>query len=485
MLKVSLIKLTMAAVILAMPSISIAENQNKATQQPAGWIKQFIPTNVDKKETVPEQIFSVPSDAGVDLSKELGLEELIELSLSINTETKAAWHLARQMSFKADESKGLNYPKVNIGVEVKGQNQYFQGMEGFATQNVYVEPYISVSYLILDFGKRAGEIEAARQRMLATQYSFNTLFQNVIYRVEKTYFEYQMVLQAIEASKVNLKLAESVDESARAAFENGLGTVEAVMDARRIKARAVYELEQLLNAGKVSLGEVAIMSGLPSNYPLKVAKAGSLTEPGALIDGVDKLISTALVYKPEMSEKYAQVREEEARINAARAELYPALYTGAYLGASINHFWVESPPQYASYNKIYPDFAVALAFNYELFDGSARKNRLAAAEESAKTARERLSGEQLVTVRGAWNAYYRYMTAKENLKFAVQLVETAKISRDSTAEGFKNGLNTVVESIAAERDLAEAEMIHTNALADLYVASAAVALATGTIGKKN
>ena len=468
---------------LLTPFVLMAEEKPVATPETGGWIKQFVPKAGDQKDYAPAATFLIPTETGIDISKELSLPDLVNLSLAINPTTRAAWYRAREMASRVEAAKGANYPTINVGVAVIGVDQFKNGTTGgYTSQQAIAEPYLAVNYLILDFGKRAGEIAVAEQGRLVSEFGFNSEFQEVVYRVEKAYFEHQMVLQSIEASRVNLKLAETIDDSAIAALENGLGTVEVAMDAKRIKAKAIYELEQLQNAGKVSLGDVAIQAGLPSNYPIKVARAGALREPGTLLDNVDRLISTALVYKPELSERYAHVREEEARISSAKAELYPALYTGAYLGAQFSHNWAEAPNEYASFNKIYPDIAVAITFNYELFDGWARKNRLSAAQESAKSAREQLSAEQLRTVRGAWNAYYRYMTAKEHLKFATQLVESAKTTRDSAAEGLENGLSTIVESLAADRDLAEAEMILTNAVSDLYIASAQIALATGTIG---
>jgi outer membrane protein TolC len=473
----------MVGMMLMLATCSLlADEQSRAVPETGGWIKQFVPKAGDKDNTVPAPNFSIPPETGIDISRELTLRDLVNLALAINPTTRAAWYRAREMASRAQAAKGANYPTINIGVAVIGTDQFKNGPTGgFAGQQAIAEPYFAINYLILDFGRRAGEIAAAEQGRLVAEFGFNIDYQDVVYRVEKAYFEHQMVMQSIEASRVNLKLAETVDDSAKTALENGLGTAEAVMDAKRIRAKAEFELKQLENACKVSLGEVAIQVGLPSNYPLKVARAGAMREPGPLVDSVDRLIATAMIYRPGLSEKYARVREEEAKISSSKAELYPALYTGAFLGAQFSHNWAEAPKEYASYNKLYPDIAVAITLNYELFDGSARKNRLAAAQESARSAREQLSAEQLRTVRGAWNAYYRYMTAREHLKFATQLVESARTSRDSSAEGLKNGLNTVVESLAAERDLAEAEMILTNTVSELYVASAQIALATGKI----
>jgi outer membrane protein TolC len=447
-----------------------------------GWTKQFKqPANGNEGKDAVQPV-SVPPEAGVTLDAELSLPDLVRLSLSMNPATRTAWHRAREMAARADTAKAADYPTVNVGVTVKGKNEFFNTMSyGMWSQAVYAEPYIAVTYLIFDFGKTEGDIKAADQQRLAAECGFNAEFQGAVYGMEKAYFEYQMARQAIDASLVNMKLAEALDDSAAAALANGLGTVESAADAKRIRARAAYELEKLQNAGKVALGEVSLQAGLPGNYPLKVARPQEWKESLPLTDGVDRLISTALVYKPEMSSKYARVREEEARASAARAELYPSVFTGAFLGAPFTHYWGESSGNTVSYNQIYPDFGASITLNYELFDGSARKNRLAAAEAAAKSAREELALERIRTVRGAWIAYYRYMTAREHVKFASQLADTARTARDSAAEGFKNGLSTVVELLAAERDLAEAEMIRTNSVAELFIASSQIALSTGTI----
>ncbi|MBK5189135.1 MAG: TolC family protein, partial [Gemmatimonadaceae bacterium] len=126
------------------------------------------------RDTLPSASTSLPSDLASRVST-LTLGDVVDLALRNNPETQISWANARAAAAAYGGSKGLYYPTINgeIGVTHLKSSPTFSKdsvLRPSLTQTNY-GPTFSVSWLIADLGGRAGTIEAARQALIAANWT--------------------------------------------------------------------------------------------------------------------------------------------------------------------------------------------------------------------------------------------------------------------------------------------------------------------------
>ena len=85
------------------------------------------------------------------------------------------------------------------------------------------------------------------------------------------------------------------------------------------------------------------------------------------------------------------------------------------------------------------------------------------------------------TTAAVWKAYFNYRAARKKLEYAESLLRASQDAYDANREGYGLGLNTIVELLTGERDLANARYLVVQTRADLLTRSAELAWAAGAM----
>ncbi len=118
---------------------------------------------------------------------------------------------------------------------------------------------------------------------------------------------------------------------------------------------------------------------------------------------------------------------------------------------------------------------------WDAFAGFAHVNTILRAEAERDAARADFYRGQLDVASEVWRAYYAFTTALRKYQYAQALLHASQAAYDSNFGSYKNGLATIVDLLSAERDLADAKYTLVGSRADVLIAAAAVAYATGAI----
>jgi outer membrane protein TolC len=122
---------------------------------------------------------------------------------------------------------------------------------------------------------------------------------------------------------------------------------------------------------------------------------------------------------------------------------------------------------------------VTLNLQWTVFDGGARRNRLAqaranvhAAEAQAIVARNQIADE-------VWTAYSNLNTALRQRQAALALLQAADQSYSAALESYNYGVRSLLDVTAAQRTLAQARSADVLARTQVLTALADLALRTG------
>jgi outer membrane protein len=126
------------------------------------------------------------------------------------------------------------------------------------------------------------------------------------------------------------------------------------------------------------------------------------------------------------------------------------------------------------------EYGAFLRFEWKLFDGFERENALREAAALRGAADADLAALELRAIREVWKTYADVKTALRKHEYALALLAASQEAYEATLESYRSaGLASVLDLLAAERDLARARTTEIQSRADLLTSSAALTFAAG------
>jgi outer membrane protein len=218
--------------------------------------------------------------------------------------------------------------------------------------------------------------------------------------------------------------------------------------------------------------------GIPPTALMRVADLSALALPTGLAGSVEQIIDRTLARRPDLASRLAALRAREAEERRAVAEFWPRLFLSGSVVQNVQRYRVGPP--FGRFTMNETEYGAFLNFEWKLFDGFERNNALREASSLRQASEADLSALELRAIREVWKAYSDVKTALRKYEYAVALLAASQEAYDSTLESYRSaGLATVLDLLAAQRDLARAKTTDIQSRADLLTAAAALTFAAG------
>lgn len=413
----------------------------------------------------------------IDPAKTYTLPELIDLAESNNPETYVAWQRARSQAANLGIARSELYPALAAAALAEGsRDEAFFGTRFYRQTVGDFQVGLNLSYTIVDFGGRAGRISAAKAQLLAANFAFNDSHRSVIYQVEQAYYQLLNASGQEQAARASLANAQTVQQAAEDRLDHGLATLPDVLEARSSTAEAEYSLQNVIGQEQIAQGDLATALGTPATTVLHVQPLDQLTIPDSVDDSVEQAIDRALAQRPDLMQQLADLKSANARLKESRSAYYPTLSLNVNpAGQSLYGSQQTLPWSHTA------DLtgAASLTLTWDIFDGGARKNRVAqsqadvqAAEAQVKVVRDQVSDQ-------VWAAYSNLNTAFRQRASAIALLEAANQSYDAALESYNYGLRSQLDVTLAQQTLAQARSTDVFARTRVLAALADLAFQTG------
>src|SRR5216684_4426683 len=438
-----------------------------------------------RRFAVPENTaVQLPSPVDVDPNHVYSLVELIDIAQRRNPATRVAWEQARQAAINVGISRAAYLPALTASA-VAGlehfvtpfpSNLVSQGFIIFNAQEVI--PQLTVNYLLLDFGGRSAAVEAAGQLSIAGNVAFTAAHQQLIFNVARAYFTLDGADAAVRAARQGLADALVVQQSAEALFGRGLDTIVDVQLARRATAQAQYDLAQANTAQHDAMYTLLAAMDLPPTTKVRVADASARPLPQRTARTVDDVLSGALRRRPDLLADVAKLRATDAEIAAARSALAPKVSLSANVQGNLGRLNVNNSP-YFSVNK--PQGAALLKFEWPLYEGGLRQNKLSLAQSKREEAAAGLQERTDQALREVALAYDQVDTGLQQYDAAIALQTASEAAFHSASDAYAHGVGTLTDATSAQTGLATARAAVARAHTQSLINAAALAFATGEL----
>jgi outer membrane protein TolC len=119
-----------------------------------------------------------------------------------------------------------------------------------------------------------------------------------------------------------------------------------------------------------------------------------------------------------------------------------------------------------------------------LFEGGARKRKLEIARSAREAAQHELEDARDKAISQVWRFYTDTKLAIRRLEVAGALVAASEKSYEQTFEGYQHGLTSLVDVLAARRELSGARYTLLETRSILLESTAALAFASGDLGPR-
>lgn len=413
----------------------------------------------------------------LDSAKIYSLSDLVDLAETHNPDTRVAWQRARSQAAALGVARSELYPTLAAAALSQVNRSEAFLVNRFYRQTVAdFQVALDLNYTIFDFGARSGRIDAASARALAANFAFNDTHRNVIYAVEEAYYQVLAALGQEDAARASLSNTQTVQQAAEARLNSGLATLPDVLEARSATAQAEYELQAVLGNEQIARGNLATALGASPTTAIRVQPLAELSIPEAIGDTVEQVIDRALAHRPDLLEQVAQVRAANATVKEARAAFYPSLtFSGGPIAQSLYGLQQTFPWGHTAGMA----GGLSLNLNWAVFDGGARRNKLAQAKADVQANDAQVNSIRDQVADQVWAAYSNLNTAFRQRQAAVALLDSASQSYSAALESYNYGVRNLLDVTAAQRTLAQAQSADVLARTQVLASLADLAFTTG------
>jgi outer membrane protein len=412
----------------------------------------------------------------IDPQKTYSLGELVDLAEEHNPQTRVAWESARASAAALGIARSELYPTLagivlsqTARIEILFGSQFIrQTLQDFQTE-------LDLSYTIFDFGARSGRINAARADVLAANFAFNDTHRKVIYQVQEAYYRLLNAMGQEDAARASLANAQAVQQAAEVRLANGLATLPDVLEARSATAQSDYTLQAVLGTEEIARGDLANAIGTSATTLIHVQPLDQLTMPDSVDESVEQAINRALEHRPDLLQQVTQIRSANARVKEARADYYPKLTVDA---SPAPQYWygLQQPNAWGQTGDL--GGAVTFQLRWTLFDGGARKGRVAQAKADARGAEAQVDATLDQVADEVWTAYSNLNTAFRQRQASLAFVNAASQSYSAALESYNYGVRSLLDVTQAQQTLAQARSADVLARTQVFTAFAELAFRT-------
>ncbi|HUU28152.1 MAG TPA: TolC family protein [archaeon] len=422
-------------------------------------------TRVDttrKRAEIPERLL-----ASIN---RLTLEDVVDLALRNNPNTKASWSSARAAAAKMGSKQGDYFPSIAAdGSLTKVRGSVAGGR--FNYNSISYEPSLSLSYMLFDFGKRRAEVNAARYAFYAAGWTHNATVQNVILQVEQAYFQYLYVKSLREAQEASLKEYQANLDAAEYRHKAGLATIADVLQAKTTLSQSQLALQAVEGQIQTIRGSLATAMGLPADIDYDVGFLPNELPVDQVSETVEQLIAEAETERPDLAAARAQALEAQAHIKSVRREGLPSINLGGGWGRI-----------YYNSRDVHSDVTnLGVYLSFPLFTGFSNTYDLLQAQAEAEVAADRAQSLEQMVILDVWTSYYDLKTAAQRLKTSEDLLNSATESQLVASGRYKAGVGSILELLSVQAALEAARAQNLQARTDWFLSLAQLAHDTGSL----
>ncbi|HTK57169.1 MAG TPA: TolC family protein [Gemmatimonadales bacterium] len=397
----------------------------------------WAPERVDR-DLPPSTPPEMPSADVLARRNALTLTDVIDIALHNNPTTRISWSNARAAAARLGAARGDYLPTAQV--DLRANKLQTAGTQGTSSvQQTTYGPSASFTWLLLDLN-RGPSISAARNALLAADWTHNAAVQDVVLQTGQAYYTYAAFRALLVAQQATKAEADTNLAAAEERRRVGLATIAEVLQARTAAAQALLDLQRTEGDVAATRGALAVATGLPANADFDVDSLAGTGPIGAIVDSVDALIALARANRPDLAAAAATWRQSQADARAAYGKRLPSLTAQGNAGRT--YLSGTSAPR--------ESYSVGVGLSIPLFNGFTWEYEAEAARELARAQAARADQLGQRAVLEVFTDYYALRTATQSVRTTEELYASAEESAQAALGRYRAGVGSLLELLTAE-----------------------------------
>jgi outer membrane protein TolC len=415
--------------------------------------------------------------------KELTVEDTVRNALENHPSIRQASERVGAQSAVLRQQFAAYYPTITFNSFLRSGTQSGGGGDGASDRARYsAQGQTNANFTLYNFGKREGNVQAARETLGATQYNLKTTADTVVLGAKQAYYSYLQAIALVRVREETVRDRELIVRQAQAFYDVGTRAKIDFVRAQSNLFSAQSDLIAAQNAMKVAWVTLKNAMGLPDLPEQPVTEvATSQVESFAVTTfplSLEGSRAQAFTVRPELLSFQAQLRAQDQVIATnRRGHLPDIIFDANYRQATRpgNNTGVLAEAFYFQ-----PSWQAQLSLNIPIFDGFRTTNRI---EESVRTyyaIQSQAEQQRQQVALEVEQSYANVGSAQERIK-ATRAAEQAARENLELANGrYQVGVGSIIEVTDAQALYVSAEVDYVNSLYNYKIAEAQLLRAVGT-----
>lgn len=367
------------------------------------------------------------------------LSGLIIQALDSNRNLAVAASRIEQARLELKMARAEFGPSVGLGV--RGEGTYTDRTK--IVQEYSIEP--NISWEIDLFGKLRRTAEAARAQMLATEQNYRSVMLSLAAEVATTYFNLLQYDMSLRISRETYELRKSSQDIIDSMVYYGMSSAVDQEQAKSLTATAAAAIPQYERA-KIQT-EMALCALLGQNpHPFDVDGTRLFTSVLVPAEVPAGLPTSLLDRRPDVLQAYYQAAAATANVGVAVANRYPSVTLtgeGGLLSSTLKGLVHGNPFGWSA----------SLSIAEPLFAWGRNKRAVEVAQEENRQAILNYEQSVITALGEVESALAGVATYRSQVERYRELLRATRTTQMLTQELYRNGSNTYLDVLDAEREL--------------------------------
>ena len=340
--------------------------------------------------------------------------------------------------------------------------------DAFSSQAIF-------NWTLYNFGKREGNVQAARETLDATKYDYETTNQDIVLSIKQAYYVYLGTQALVRVRQDTVRSRELLVRQARGFYEVG---TRAKIDVARAEANLYSAQADLIAAENgVKIAWVTLRNAMGS--PRLPEQPVAVDSPEVEISmNLAEARTRAFDTRTELKSFDAQRRASDQLIAVARRSHLPdIIFDAAYGRRHVSDQVVGG--QNLNTFPLQPTWSVQLNLIIPIFDGFRTTNRVEETLHNYYNVKFQEEERRQLIALDVEQSYLRVVETQERIKATDSAAKAAKENLDLAQGRYAVGVGSIIEITDAETLYTDAQTTYIRTVYDYKIADAQLARAMG------
>jgi outer membrane protein len=401
--------------------------------------------------------------------KLLTIEDAVRIGLDNHPRIKSASERIGSQQAILGQQTAAYYPTISLSNQYRTSQSSTNGGNDHAADAFSSQA--SFNLTLYNFGKREGNVQAARETLDATKQDYGTTTQDTVLSIKQSYYVYLASQALVKVRQDTVRNRELLVRQARGFYEVG---TRARIDVARAEANlytARADLIQAENGVKIAWVTLRNAMGSPRLPEQPVAEDSPEVELSMNLAGAR---NAAFEARTELKSFDAQRRASDQLIAVARRGHLPDIIFDSSYGrrhvsdqTGLNTFPLQ------------PTWSVQLSFNIPIFDGFRTTNRVEETLHNYYNVKAQEEDRRQSIALEVEQSYLRVVETQERILATDSAAKAAKENLDLAQGRYQVGVGSIIEVTDAETLYTDAQTTYIRTVYDYKIADAQLARAMG------